>query len=303
MGWVGVLRRRERGVRRVRSWVSLWVSWFFGMRIRKVKEGKRSLNWFQTCLGFHPPFKVVCDPEFLQAALAKKIDVRRDVEKFVGQRCKVMTSRCVARELKRRGEEYAGALLNCRRLDHARCSHNGNAEFDRCLKALTGGRNKQEFFVATMDAGLRRELRQLGRVPVVYIKQNGLAVERPSVEAKRMHEEWIQQQTGVGDAERAMLRRMAGEGKGDEDAAAGEGSGSAGWKRRARGGVNPLAMKRKRAPEVNGDAPAERDADGGGAGGKKKVRRPARKRGTAGAVDRVLQQIDKTHPEYRGTSD
>ena len=291
--------------------------WDSGMRIRKQKQGKRSLNWFQTCLGFHAPFKVVCDPEFLQAALAKKIDVRSDLEKFVGQRCRVMTSRCVARELKKRGEAYEGALLSCRRLDHARCSHNGNAEFDRCLKALTGGRNKQEFFVATMDAGLRRELRQSGRVPVVYIKQNGLAVERPSPEAKQMHEAWLREQTGLGDVERAMLRRVVGEEGAGASAGASAGAGDAGrgapgtpgagMKRRGRGGVNPLAMKRKKVPDGARDGAGVPGADAGDGAGKKgggrKVRRPPRKRGTAGAVDRMLQKIDPSHPMYKGGQD
>lgn len=53
---------------------------------------------------------------------------------------------------------------------------------DECILNFVGKRNEEKVFVATNDADLRNQLRNLGTVPVFFFRQEVLIMDTPGDE-------------------------------------------------------------------------------------------------------------------------
>ena len=163
------------------------------MRHKRLKKFRKTVQFFRSCYGFHPPFRVLVDGTFLSTLLKNKIRIQDLLESALGGPTQMVVTRSVLREL----EQIPGlqpAFKMAQRLKMLTpVSH--PSSFDgfgddaptavpdsvRAMVTGEGGRyNPQHLFVATQDQELREELRGVPGVPLLYFQRVVLILEPPS---------------------------------------------------------------------------------------------------------------------------
>eukprot|EP00850_Spirogloea_muscicola_P013322 SM000090S24284 [mRNA] locus=s90:57683:59656:- [translate_table: standard] len=131
------------------------------MKVRRQKHNRRAVRFLRTCFGFREPFKVLCDGNFLHAALqGRPAGLADALPKLLGGAAKPMVTRCVSLELRRLGAAFATTTQGARRMDLAKCGHDPAVAAADCLADMVGASNSEHFFVASQDSDLRRKLRK-----------------------------------------------------------------------------------------------------------------------------------------------
>lgn len=136
-------------------------------------------------------------------------------------------------------------------------SHPEPLSTQECLMSVVDGkntgRNKHRYVVATQDADLRRRLRQIPGVPLIYVNR-GVMIMEPmagSTEDQLAREERSKFKAELrGAPKRKREEDEAEEGAAEEGAAKKEGGGEPAKKKKKNygkaKGPNPLAMKKKK---------------------------------------------------------
>ncbi|XP_039380438.1 rRNA-processing protein UTP23 homolog isoform X3 [Mauremys reevesii] len=91
------------------------------------------------------------------------------------------SSRCVLKELESLGKELYGAKLIAQRFQVRNCSHfkdpvSGSA----CLLSMTEEGNPHHYFIATQDQDLATKVKKKAGVPLLFIIQNTMVLDKPS---------------------------------------------------------------------------------------------------------------------------
>lgn len=159
-----------------------------------------------------------------------------------------------------------------------------------CIKAVVDGKgngtNKHRYVVASQDIEVRKAMRAIQGVPLVYINRSVMIMEPmagTSTEV-RDREERSKFRQGIKSARASgSLKRKRNDGDEDDDEESakkdmGAQEGVAKKKKNAPGpkGPNPLAMKKKKKIDVDNikpDAPTKADANRTGADGSEPVKR------------------------------
>merc|ERR1711976_34864 len=130
---------------------------------------------FNTAL--RPPYQIILDTNFINHSLQNKIDIIQGMVECLCAKCNPCITDCVIAELEKMGRAYRAALKIARdpRFEKLPCEHKGIFA-DDCLV----NRVKQHkcFLIATCDKDLRRRIRNIVGVPVMYIKSRRYAVEQ-----------------------------------------------------------------------------------------------------------------------------
>jgi U3 small nucleolar RNA-associated protein 23 len=145
------------------------------MRVLRKKRVRKKLGWFRTIFKISTPYKVLVDPDFLKEALTRKIFVREELPKFLQDKAYMVITSCIFKQLKKLGDQYSGAALMGKRLQRIVCPHEGDEEgvsAEECI--LTIAKGKVKYVMAIQNYGLRKELRQIPGVPLLYINPRKL---------------------------------------------------------------------------------------------------------------------------------
>ncbi len=74
------------------------------MRRNRHKQVRKALRFYKINHGFKVPFKVLVDGNFVNALLElKRGEVQDLVPQFLGEKCRVFTTRCCVNELRKLG--------------------------------------------------------------------------------------------------------------------------------------------------------------------------------------------------------
>eukprot|EP01025_Chloroclados_australasicus_P031680 TRINITY_DN3201_c0_g1_i1.p1 TRINITY_DN3201_c0_g1~~TRINITY_DN3201_c0_g1_i1.p1 ORF type:complete len:194 (-),score=18.27 TRINITY_DN3201_c0_g1_i1:232-813(-) len=124
-----------------------------------------------------PPYRVLVDTNFINFAIKNKIDLWKGMLECLYAKCIPCVTDCVMAELEKLGQKYRVALKIAKdpRVEKLVCSHKGTYA-DDCLVE----RVKQHrcYIVATCDKDLRRRLRKVVGVPIMYVKAHKFSIER-----------------------------------------------------------------------------------------------------------------------------
>ncbi|KAG6542520.1 hypothetical protein Mapa_015991 [Marchantia paleacea] len=234
------------------------------MRVKKQKQVRRHVRFFKACCGFREPFKVLCDGNFVHAALTARMGGLQDaLPNFLGSAAKAFVTRCVIQELRKLGEDFSGTVMAARRLDIAKCNHEPTVSAAECVEAMIGNSNPEHFFIATQDFELRKRIRKVPGGGLIFAQNTGLIMEPPSPqqvayarmsEAERLHmaerEQKIIEDRARRKAEVALSAKTAQETPGDSDIPALEEKpvvkDRTKLKRKLPKGPNPLSQKKKK---------------------------------------------------------
>eukprot|EP00040_Diaphanoeca_grandis_P002608 m.22243 g.22243 ORF g.22243 m.22243 type:complete len:220 (-) comp13745_c0_seq1:65-724(-) len=202
------------------------------MKVKKLKRARKKLQLYVNVFDFRPPFRVVVDGTFCQAALETKFNIREQFGEYLGAIVEPVTTKCVIDELEALGEDFRGAKLVAKRLVVRKCGHKHGFPADECIAHLIGNKNRHNYSVATQDGDLKAKLRQVAGIPILNLYHNQLNLENPSEAslefAKQSNVEKVtpkQLKSAKGDSDDHKVPLM---------------------KKRKKKGVNPLSVKKKK---------------------------------------------------------
>ncbi|GFH30694.1 uncharacterized protein HaLaN_29590, partial [Haematococcus lacustris] len=126
------------------------------MRRKKHKHTRRAVQFYKLSFGFHEPYKVLVDGNFIHATQSSNLtDLHDHIARLLGGRVKLYVTRCMTRELEDLGVEvkeashYAlpgvpgtmQALAAARGFNLHKCEHGrGECSAAACIQEQIGGR-------------------------------------------------------------------------------------------------------------------------------------------------------------------
>lgn len=155
----------------------------------KGKKYKRSETFikkiYEKAFGLRQPYQVVVDAEFCRELLRCKVIAKEILPVVLGGAVKIMASACVLDELRRMDEAAVDGvtgsafvakrfeLRNCRHPTFGSCSTN-------CLEDLIGKDNLHHYVAAVQNYDLRKKLRDIPGVPLVFVNRGIVLMEDPT---------------------------------------------------------------------------------------------------------------------------
>jgi U3 small nucleolar RNA-associated protein 24 len=130
---------------------------------------------YNTALG--PPYRVLLDTNFINFAIKNKLDiVSAGMDCLLAKVIPCITD-CVMAELEKLGPKYRVALRVAKdpRFERLPCAHKGTYADDCLVNRVSEHRC---YLVGTCDKDLKRRLRKVPGVPIMYIAQRKFTVER-----------------------------------------------------------------------------------------------------------------------------
>eukprot|EP00823_Brevimastigomonas_motovehiculus_P007804 TRINITY_DN697_c3_g1_i1.p1 TRINITY_DN697_c3_g1~~TRINITY_DN697_c3_g1_i1.p1 ORF type:complete len:197 (+),score=45.42 TRINITY_DN697_c3_g1_i1:74-664(+) len=130
---------------------------------------------YNTSLG--PPYHIIIDTNFINFALQNRLDVYKASMDCLLAKCTIYISDCVMAELEKLGSKYRVALRIAKdpRFERLPCTHKGTYADDCIVQRVT--QNKC-YIVATCDRDLKRRIRKIPGVPIMYIHSHKFSIER-----------------------------------------------------------------------------------------------------------------------------
>ncbi|XP_076464522.1 rRNA-processing protein FCF1 homolog [Babylonia areolata] len=124
-----------------------------------------------------PPFRILVDTNFINFSIASKLDVFQSFMQCLAAKCIPYITDCVMAELEKLGRRYRVALRIVRdpRFERLPCLHKGTYADDCLVERVT---QHKCYMVATNDKDLKRRIRKIPGVPIIYLHNHKYEVER-----------------------------------------------------------------------------------------------------------------------------
>lgn len=130
---------------------------------------------YNTALG--PPYLVLVDTNFINFSIQNKLDLEKGMMDCLYAKCTPCITDCVMAELEKLGQKYRVALRIAKdpRFERLPCTHKGTYADDCIVERVT---QHKCYIVATCDRDLKRRIRKVPGVPIMYITQHKYSIER-----------------------------------------------------------------------------------------------------------------------------
>ncbi|KAI8010423.1 rRNA-processing protein utp23 [Camellia lanceoleosa] len=150
------------------------------MRLKKQKRHRKVVRFYTACFGFREPFKVLCDGTFVHHLHVNSVTpANTALSSILNATVKIFTTRC---------------------------DHEKRKSAVACIMEIIGEDNPEHFFVATQDADLRKNLREVPGVPVIFGLRNALLLEPPSAFQHQFAKSTEEERSHMTEFEYKMLR-------------------------------------------------------------------------------------------------
>lgn len=193
---------------------------------------------------FKAPFQTLVDAQIVIHCHNIKYNIIKGLANTVQGEIKPMITQCCMDELYKTKNEDIIALG--KKFERRRCNHQPAIDSDRCIELVTdvNGENKHRYVVATQSEGLRKRLRKIPGVPLIYMNPGVMVMEMIS-KASEAHRDRIESAKLTTGLNRA--------GADDDDTKPGEPP----RKRRKVKEPNPLSVKKKHHVKPSTNTSAE----------------------------------------------
>ncbi|KAF2322907.1 hypothetical protein GH714_031986 [Hevea brasiliensis] len=156
--------------------------------IKKPQVSSALYFTYNTALG--PPYRVLVDTNFINFSIQNKLDLEKAMMDCLYAKCTPCITDCVMAELEKLGQKYRVALsiFSCDlvtsnfcwiakdpRFERLPCLHKGTYADDCIVDRVT---QHKCYIVATCDRDLKRRIRKIPGVPIMYITQHKYSIER-----------------------------------------------------------------------------------------------------------------------------
>ncbi|KKP05559.1 hypothetical protein THAR02_02376 [Trichoderma harzianum] len=270
------------------------------MRGKRSKQYRKLMEQFSMTFGFREPYQILVDAEMIKDANRCTMDLEARLQSTVHGKVKPLITQCEIRKLYAEKDQPGvnAAIELAKTFERRRCGHHPNEypkplETMECMRSVVDpkstGENKHRYVVASQSVDVRRMLRGIRGVPLIYIKRSVMILEPMADQSVQIREREEKRKfraelkNTLGKRKREEKEdRNGGEGEGDDDGSesdddvkqskAAQESTSEKKPKKNRGpkGVNPLSMKKKKPQqppkkeagkkpeEAISDAPAKR---------------------------------------------
>lgn len=224
----------------------------------KNKWTKKTINFYRYVFKFNPPFKIIIDGNFISISLKKKFDIKTSLEKFLNEKVRLIIPSCIFKELQLIEDKIPGILKLISQYKIEECNHN-QLDPITCIRNYIGKKNRDKYFVATQDDFLRKQLRKIPGVPLIFFDQNMLLIDKLSPSSLEASEKRENLKEAPQKKEQKILKEKKNEVK---DFLIQEFKNSAYYKRKSEeyklnklmgkikkkaNGPNPLSVKKKKS--------------------------------------------------------
>ncbi|KAI1100220.1 Fcf1-domain-containing protein [Jackrogersella minutella] len=156
---------------------------------KRSKQYRKLMEQFSMGFGFHVPYQVLVDADFIAEGNKCKMDLMRRLEDTLHGEVKPMITQCSMRHLYERKSEPGVEAAIEQAKDHferRRCGHHPD-QYPKPLSALdcihsvvdpkNNGVNKHRYVCAINDDAVRADLRQLAGTPLLFIRRSVMIME------------------------------------------------------------------------------------------------------------------------------
>eukprot|EP00037_Helgoeca_nana_P014130 m.131113 g.131113 ORF g.131113 m.131113 type:complete len:197 (-) comp22406_c0_seq1:124-714(-) len=144
--------------------------------VKHVEKSSSALYFkYNTQLG--PPYNILVDTNFINFSIQNKLDLSKAMMDCLYAKCTPCITDCVIAELEKLGGKYRLALRIAKdeRFTRLTCCHKGTYADDCLVQRVL---EHKCYIVATCDRDLKRRLRKIPGVPIMYITQRKYSIER-----------------------------------------------------------------------------------------------------------------------------
>lgn len=136
-----------------------------------------SALFFQYNTQLGPPFHVLLDTNFINFSIKNKMDVLQSMMDCLYAKCIPYVTDCVYGELEKLGAKYRIALKIVKddRFERLPCMHKGTYADDCLVDRVT---QHKCYIVATCDKDLKRRIRKIPGVPIMFLSNHRYNIER-----------------------------------------------------------------------------------------------------------------------------
>ncbi|XP_031550265.1 rRNA-processing protein FCF1 homolog [Actinia tenebrosa] len=145
-------------------------------KVKHVEQVSSSM-FFQYNTQLGPPYYILVDTNFINFSIKNKLDIMKSMMDCLYAKCIPCITDCVMAELEKLGSQYRVALRIAKdpRFERLPCMHQGTYADDCLVNRIS--QNKC-YIVATCDRDLKRRIRKVPGVPIMYISQHRYTIER-----------------------------------------------------------------------------------------------------------------------------
>ncbi|ODV93494.1 hypothetical protein PACTADRAFT_46912 [Pachysolen tannophilus NRRL Y-2460] len=228
------------------------------MRQKRAKAYRKQINVYVHTFKFRAPFQTIVDAELVLHCDKTSFDLQKGLDRTIQAEVKPMITQCCMQELYKSRNQRA--IDYAKSFERRRCNHPPSDPLSstECIKSIVDikGENKHRYIVATQLDELRRYLRKIPGVPLVYMNRSVMVME-PLSQASLKIEKIVEKRKltkGLNDAKYAGLPHNEDEEKINIIKMEGE-KPTVSKKRKISKEPNPLSVKKKKAnkPEHNAE--------------------------------------------------
>ncbi|KAM3420356.1 hypothetical protein BST61_g3637 [Cercospora zeina] len=233
------------------------------MKGKRSKTYRKLMQKYQLTFDFREPYQVLLDADLIKDAARFKMQLGKMLQSTLHGEIKPMITQCCIRHLYTSPDDplKASCIEVAKQAERRRCGHHELPEPLSALECISGvvdpkgsGFNKHRYVVASQDDQVRRKMRAIVGVPLVYIKRSVMILE-PMAEVSegvREKEEKAKVKAGLSgrritgnNATGEKRKREEDDGDSDQDATRGtESAQKKKQKRKGPKGPNPLSVKK-----------------------------------------------------------
>ncbi|ENH61110.1 rRNA-processing protein utp23 [Fusarium oxysporum f. sp. cubense race 1] len=283
------------------------------MRGKRSKQYRKLMEQFSQTFGFREPYQVLVDAEMVRDSSRFKMDLEPALSRTVHGKVKPMITQCEIRKLYAARNEPGvhEAIDLAKTLERRRCGHHPDdypepLSTQDCLRSVVDPKatlqNKHRYVVASQDQEVRRMLRGIKGVPLIYIKRSVMILEPMADESVQVRAK-EERSKFRAEIKNQLGKRKRDDADDDEKADKTDGNSEEQKKKKKKGhgpkGPNPLAVQKPKKAKTEGQQPRKqestdaKDAPQEGAGKRKRRRRNKATAGTAddGETDTAAAEV------------
>ncbi|KAG7662810.1 uncharacterized protein J8A68_003664 [[Candida] subhashii] len=216
------------------------------MRQKRAKAYKKQMNVYLHAFKFREPFQLIVDNEMVINCDQASYDIIKGFNRTIQAESKPMITQCCIQALY--DTKNQRAIDTAKTFERRRCNHREAIDPHDCIESIVNikGENKHRYVVATQNLPLRKKLRKIPGIPLIFMNRSVMVMEPMSdatAEYSRKYEE-KKLTGGLNDAKRAgVINKEEEKPKEDKQTDGGEPPKK---KRKGPKGPNPLSVKKKK---------------------------------------------------------
>lgn len=260
------------------------------MRQKRAKAYKKQMGVYVHTFKFREPFQTIVDDELILTCIKSSFNLTKGLDRTIQSESKPMITQCCMQALYATNNQAAidlGKSFERRRCNHPPRDPKPPSE---CIASITNieGQNKHRYVVASQSVELRKQLRQVPGVPLIFMNRSVMVMEPLSHASSKFAEE-VELRKLTGGLNNALTAGYINK----DDEPENEGEDQPRKKRKGPKGPNPLSIKKKKS-----DTPAKEDKSEQ----PKKRRRKHHKKSNGGNENPSNENEGSSNHEHEGSS-